>query len=67
MKKYYVCQAKPGTDSYQKVKKFKNERDAISFIEDGKNICQYIQPFLRMEDGDNAYIWNESKRQWEAA
>lgn len=67
MKKYFVCQAEPGNNSYQKVKKFKNERDAIAFIEDDKNIGQYIQPFLRMEDGDRAYIWNELKQKWEAA
>lgn len=67
MKKYFACQASPGDASFTKVKKFKNERDAIAFIEDDKNVRMYIQPFIRMEDGNNAYIWNEAKRQWEAA
>lgn len=65
MKKRYVIRE----DSYEgrEIKKFKNEREAIAFIDDERNMFQYGSLVLmRFDHGDEVrtWIWNEANRTW---
>lgn len=65
MKKCYVVRE----DSYEgrEIKKFKNEREAVAFLKDDKNLFQYgSMTLLRMgDDGSPAQVWNEMSCQWQ--
>lgn len=66
MKKRYVIRE----DCYEgrEIKKFKNEREAIAFLEDDKNLFQYGSLVLLRFDYDDevhAWVWNETSRQWQ--
>lgn len=58
-----------GHSSYRTVKTFKgrqNEKNAISFIEDPRNLRVHGYMFLEMFDEDgNHFTWNEDRRVWE--
>lgn len=66
--KYIVYTGRERNGSNKAVKTFKNEPEAMAFISADKNLLQYGDMILRRRDSSgNEYIWNDSKRTWEAA
>lgn len=65
MKKRYVIRE----DCFEgrEIKKFKNEREAVAFLEDDKNLFQYgsMTLFCLGDDGESPKVWNEMSRQWQ--
>lgn len=71
MKSKYVVLRESGYDEsrrcskYDRVKTFKNEQDAISFVSDMKNVRMHGELFLECYGSDgNHYEWDVNKNEW---
>lgn len=54
-----------GHSSYSKVKTFRNEAEALTFISDPKNLRMYGELFLECRSYDGlTYEWDTSKQEW---